>query len=256
VRLSRLFGGRVPGWQGWLAIALSWALVTAVLRTRGSTGMAIDIAQLIPTAGLVIATAALLELAGAPFGPGANDNASGVALALALARALDVSPPRQLGVELVLQGASDGSMIGLRRYLRRRRKEMRAPNTVVLGIGACGGGSLTWWTADGTLVPLRFLRRLSDLARQVAGAAGEQHRGRGISPAFPARVKGLPAITVGSLDPDGLAPGSHLPSDVPDGLDPASLGRTLELALTLVDAIDGDVQRDASGTAASAQTAA
>jgi Peptidase family M28 len=255
-RLSRLLAGRAPGWQCWLAIGFIWALVAAILRTRGSAGTTIDVVQLIPTASLVLATAALFELAAAPFGPGANDNASGVALAVALVRALDAAPPRHLGVELVLQGAGDGSMIRLRGHLRRRRTERRAPNTIVLGVGASGAGNLTWWIGDGPLVPVRFLRRLAELAEQTAGASAGPHRGRGVSPAFPARVRGLPAITIGCLGPDGTPPRSHLPSDMPEALDRASLDRALELALTLVDAIDGDVRRDtATGTAASSRTA-
>ncbi len=259
-RLRRLVGGRAPGWQGWLAIAFVWLLVTAILRARGSAGTTIDAVQLVPTAALVLATAALLELASAPFGPGANDNASGVAVALALARALEVAPPQQLGVELVLQGASDGSMIGLRRHLRRHRAQHRAANTIVLGIAACGGPSRTWWTGDGALIPLRFLPRLSQIAQRAVGPdtalAASGHRGRGCSPALPGRFAGLPAITIGSLDGDGLPLWSHRAIDLPAALDRGSLDRMLELALTLVDSIDADLRQAASDTAAASRTAA
>ncbi len=94
-RLRRLGAGGAltPGWLGWLAIVFIWLLVTALLRAGGASGPAVGVAQLIPTAVLVLALALLLELAGAEFGPAAGDNASGVALALALTRALAVSPP-------------------------------------------------------------------------------------------------------------------------------------------------------------------
>ena len=42
----------------------------------------------------------------------------------------------------MLQGASDGTAIGLRRYLAARKHERRATNTVVLGIAPCAGGEL------------------------------------------------------------------------------------------------------------------
>jgi hypothetical protein len=52
----------------------------------------------------------------------------------------------------------------------------------------------------------------------------------------------LPAITIGCLDSDGLAPRSHQAGDVQDRLDRGSIDRLLELALTLVDAIDADLR--------------
>lgn len=263
VRLKRIAGGGriTPGWTGWLVIELLWLLVVAVLRDGGSGATAVGIVQLIPTAALVLELALLLELAGAPFGPAAGDNASGTAVALALIRALDAAPPRRLRVELVLQGAGDGTMVGLRRHLRARRRELRPANTVVLGIAACGAGRPAWWTSDGPLVPLRFLARLRALADQVAGPAtpvgAGAHRGRGASPALPARVIGIPSLTIGGLDDLGLAPRSHQPGDLPGALDPAAMDAVLEFALTLVDAIDADLGRaGASGRSGAARAAA
>ncbi len=259
-RLHRLAGGRLPGWRGWLAIAFGWLLGIAIVRDSGTTTTAIDILQLLPTAALVIAAGLLLELAGSPFGPSAGDNASGVALALALARALDAAPPQRLEVELVLQGASDGTMLGLGRYLRARRGHRRAANTIVLGIAPCGAGARRFWTSDGSSIPLRYSRRLRQIAHRTAGPSSEPraapHRSRGTSPAYPARLAGLPAIAIGCLDSDGLAPRSHQPTDLPEALDQSSLDRLLELALTLVDAIEAELARSATDTAAASRTAA
>jgi hypothetical protein len=246
LRRSAGDGALTPGWLGWLAIAFAWLLVMAVLRSGGATGRAVAIAQLIPTASLVLALALLLELAGSSFGPAAGDNASGVGLAIAVARALDVAPPRRLSVEVVLQGAGDGTMIGLSRYLRSRRRELEPANTIVVGIGPCGAGRPCWWTSDGALVGLRYLNRLTEIANRAVGPTtslgATPRRGRGITPALPARAAGLPAITIGCLDSDGLAPRSHQAGDVQDRLDRGSIDRLLELALTLVDAIDADLR--------------
>jgi hypothetical protein len=259
-RLGAVAGALTPGWLGWLAIAFAWLVVTAILRNGGATETAIGVAQLVPTAVLVLALALLLELASSDYGPAASDNASGVALAVAVVRALDVAPPRRLGIEVVLQGAGDGAMIGLSRYLRARRRELQAANTVVLGIAACGGGSPCWWTSDGSLIPLRFLRRLEQIAERATGPTTDlgavPHRGRGASPAFPARFAGLPAITIGCLDGDRLVPHSHQPGDLPEALDRGSVDKLLELALTLVDAIDADLAQSATYRGAASPTAA
>jgi Peptidase family M28 len=259
-RLRAAAGPLALGWEAWLAISFAWLLVTAILRDGGTTSQALAVAQLVPTAALVLTLALLLELASAQFGPGAGDNASGVGVALALARALDVSAPRNVGVEVVLQGASDGSMTGLGRHLRPRRRERAAANTIILGIGACGAGKPCFWTSDGTMLPLRLHPRLAGIVAAAVGPGTElgarPHRGRGVSPAFPGRQAGLPAITIGSLDERGLVPRSHLPTDTVEALDRGALDRMLELALTVVDAIDADLQGAVSGRAASSPTAA
>ncbi|HEX3833831.1 MAG TPA: M28 family peptidase, partial [Solirubrobacteraceae bacterium] len=220
---------------------------------------------LIPTVVLVLALALLLESAAADIGPSATDNAAGTAIALALIRALDAAPPRRMAVELVLQGAGDGQMIGLARHLRGRGKQLVRRNTIVLGIGPCGPGPPHWWTDDGSLVPLRYHRRLRQLAGQLAEAEpaldAQPHRGRGTAPAMPARLRGIPAINLGSLDARGLAAGSHTSQDTGENLDPRALDDLLQLALMLVDAIDSDlVRRDTNPpippTAAAPATAA
>jgi Peptidase family M28 len=248
--LRRVTGGASPGWRGWLAIALLGLLALAVARDRGAAGTAVGVAQLIPTAGLVLALALLCELSSADFGPSAGDNASGVAVALWLVRTLDVAPPRHLEVELVLQGAGDGTMLGLKRYLRARRGTVNSRNAIVLGIAPCGAGRPRWWASDGPLIPLRFGPSARELLAGVAAAeahlAAQPRRGRGTTPALPARAAGIPAVSIGCLDDRGLVPRSHQAGDTPENLDPVAIDATLELALALVDAIDADLaQRSA-----------
>ena len=255
-------GRFTPGWLGWLALAHTWLLAVAVLRQASSTtSPPLGILQLIPTVVLVLALALLLESAAADVGPSAADNAAGTAVALALVRALDAAPPRRVVVELVLQGAGDGQMIGLARHLRKHRKRLTRRNTIVLGIGPCGPGLVHWWTGDGSLTPLRFhprLRRLTEqLADPEAGFDARPHRGRGTTPAMPARLRGIPAINLGTVDARGLAARAHTAQDTAENLDPGSLDELLQFALMLVDAIDSDlVGRDPAAPTPPAPAAA
>lgn len=241
-RVSEKLGGLTPGWLGWLSIALVWVLLTAILRLEGEKGTAIGVLQLVPTVGLVLALALLLELASSGYAPAASDNASGVGAAVALVGALDAAPPRNATVELVLQGAGDGSGTGLRRYLKRHRHIYRRDNTAVLGVAGCGAGSLRWWTSDGQLIPLRYfppLRRMcEELQIDNAAPRAAPHKGRGATPAFPARSARLPAIAIGALDQNGMPPRSHQLSDTAARLDSPTLDATVGLGLMLVDKID------------------
>jgi hypothetical protein len=259
-RFHRLTDGRAPGWLAWLVLSLWWLLVVAVARRNGAHGTAIGLVQLPPTIGLVLVVALLLELAGAPPGPAAADNASGVAVTLALARALEASAPSRLEVEVVLAGAGEGGGIGLRRHLRGRRHD--PGKAVVLGISPCGAGAPRWWRSDGALLPFAFHSRLRAMCARIAGEEPELHldghRGRGATPALPARIASLPAIAIGCLDARGLAPRSHQPGDTAAAVDRGAVDATLEFALMLVDAIDAEMALSAgepSGAAPSLTTA-
>jgi hypothetical protein len=223
-------GRWTPGWLGWLAIALAWVLAVAILRLGGHRGTVIGVAQLIPTVGLVLALALLLEQASARFGSADEDNSSGVAAALALVKALDAAPPRHLNVDLVLQGAGDGDGIGLREYLRRHSAERHAPNTVVLGIARCGHGNPFWLETDGRLVPLAYFKELRRLCKSIAGEdpglKAKGVRGRGSTPSLPARVRRLPAIGLGA-----------------SGAGDDAVDLVVEFGLLLVEAIDAYVAR-------------
>jgi hypothetical protein len=255
--LKRLTTPRAPGWLGWLVIALVWLLAVAILRLEGSRGTVIGAVQLIPTVALVLALALLVDLASASPGPAAGDNGSGVAAAIAIARALDAAAPRHAGIRLVLQGAGEGGQIGLRRYLRAHTSQLRPATAVVLGVAPCGAGMPRWWVSDGALLPQRYFGQLRQICERIAheepDLSAQPHFGRGGGPALPARLAGLPAITIGAVDERGVVPRSHQPTDTPDNVDSAVVDRTVEFGLLVIDEIDrflGTRRRDEIATPA------
>jgi Peptidase family M28 len=229
--LRRIAGRLAIGWLGWLSLVIVWALAVAIIRAAGHhSGHILGVIQLPPTVAFVLALALLLQAAGARYGPAANDNASGTAVAVAVAQALSTSPLGTIdNVELVLTGAGEGGGIGLRRYLRSRRQELTRANTIVLGIAPCGAGQLHGWLSDGRPIPLRYARTLQELAGDI-----ETHRGRGGAPAYPARARGLPALSLGCLDPQGLAPRSHQLTDTTTTIDERALSHAVEFTLLLI----------------------
>ncbi len=161
--LKRATGGRAPGWLAWLAIAIVYELSVAVVRVTETHAPAfLGAVQLPPTVALVLALALLLEAAAASYGPAAADNGTGVAAAIALTQTLAADRPKNLSVELVLQGAGESPGVGLRKYLRAHKRELRDENALVLGIAPSGRGHATWWLSDGSLVPLGYAKTLRD----------------------------------------------------------------------------------------------
>jgi hypothetical protein len=243
--LARRWGlARGPSPAAWLLLAVLAILACSIARTAGADPSWLGGVQLVPTVSLLPVFGLLVDAALTPYGPGANGDASAVALALALTAALREAPPRNLAVELALHGASAGTGLGARAYVGRRRGADPG-RIVLLELKPCGRGRPHWWCSDGELFPLALHPRLRELAAGVADARPElgarPWHGRGAGAALAARERGWAAIAVGTLDADGAVPGLATAGDVPERLDDISLRASYELALELVRAIDNDV---------------
>lgn len=241
-RARGLTGGRLPGAGTFVAAGLAAVAALAGLRLAGIEGTWVGAVQLVPTVGLMAALALAVDTALARTVPGAGDPASGAAVAIALAGALDRDPPRHLGVELVLAGAGEGPSLGMREFVRARRGRWRPEATAVLHVAACGRGRPRWWTSDGPVVPQRLHPTLAGLAADVAADHDARpHRGRGATGAWRARRAGWPAIAVGCLADDAWPPDSHTARDTADRVDPAAMRAALEFSLDLVRELDEDL---------------
>jgi hypothetical protein len=106
---------RVPGALWWLALCAFAVTAAAAARVAGADGLAIGIAQLVPTVVLLLAVGGALDAAVAPVGDGrAEDEA--LTAALALHDDLVRDPPARIAAGLLLAGPD-----ALRAHLRRER---------------------------------------------------------------------------------------------------------------------------------------
>lgn len=245
-RARRALHGRLPGVHGVVVASLLALIAMTAVRESGTEGLALGLAQLVPTVILLLAAGAFADAAVAPASAGANANASAVAVALALAESLDRDPPRRLAVDVVLAGAAESGALGLRHEVRaRRRHGTRPTDVVVLHLAACGAGAPVWWTREGPLLPLRYHPRLVDLCQEVAAAerhlGARAHESRTFSGARAARAARWPAIAIGCVDADGVAARAGQPGDDPEHVDPAAMRGAFELCLALVRRLDADL---------------
>lgn len=243
-RVSAKAGGRLPGWSGWLALLQLWLLVVLLLRADGSTGLAVKIAQLLPTILLVLALAALLELAAAP--PALEPPHGGAALGAALtaARHLKAGALPAFTPRLVLQGAGDAQAIGLRRHLKAARSERGRPSRplAVLALVALPGAATrrgpAWLAGCGPLVPLRphpsLAAAVASAAREVPELEAQGLRRSIATPALPAHLARIPALTLAARAPASAA-STAPPAAV--AVAPAAAAQAAELALLLVEVL-------------------
>jgi hypothetical protein len=193
----------------------------AIARVAGADPRWLGAAQLAPTIVLLVTLAAALDVALSGWSPGANDNASGVAVALALLDELTREPPQMLAPVLLLAGAGHPLPRGAGRYLG-----LPAERVMLLELGPCGAGTPAW----------NALHRQVQAAAAKASAALNLPEGR--RPRRPATR--LPAIRIAALDERGLTPRAHQAEDTE--ADPAAMDAALDLALGVVDALDAELR--------------
>lgn len=169
-------------------------------------------------------------------GPGANDNASGVAVTLELARAL-AGRAGPYALEVLFCGAEEyqpggGHHFGSRQYAATATG--RGPLAGVVSVDMVGRGSeLHLWTAGGSAAYLSglFARSAVALGQPLQRAPGPHASDHA---SFAAR--GTPAVWLQAL-PD---PANHTPGDDPARLDPATLARAGKLLLHVLTHLEAE----------------
>jgi hypothetical protein len=206
----------------------------AVTRARGSGPAGLGLALAIALGGtrvgkalLAVSGALLLEVAlRRRTVPGANDNATGVALVIALAERLAAETPEHVETVLVSNGCEESGMGGMRAFLAAHSFDPET--TFVLGVDTLGCGEPVVLTAESTVLPHRY--RPEDVARVPARPV----KIGTFTDAILARFAGLPAASLLSLGPDGVFTNYHVMTDTPDRVDYDSVERCLDMAEALV----------------------
>jgi len=229
---------------------LFWSLVVifvcALLRLIGISAFPVTVVQFAATVVLIVAVPLLADIALSGIVPGANDNASGVATVLRLSQRFGgANLLRHFEVMVLLPGAEEGFLLGMRAWLKRHKKELDPGSTIVVNVDTVGHGTVRWQTKSGFIFPLAFHPALVGLCEEL----GEKHNARGVvsrsvSDAYSARASGLPAISIGCLNAMDYVPNYHQHADTPENIDPDSLDRAFNFCVDLIELIDERVGAD------------
>jgi hypothetical protein len=197
----------------------------------------------------LFAVALCLHADATPFSPGANDNASGVAVCLDLARRLLAGPLAHTEVWLVFTGCEEVASYGVAAFLDAHAADLGDDALYVIA-DQVGLGRLGYLTADGLILKRRTHPRALALARQVAAGLGdvgvEERVGIAYTDAAVATKRGLVALTLVALPPAGADETAHWHqmSDTMDSIDPQALAETHAFVWQLLQEVDrGDVGR-------------
>lgn len=180
-----------------------------------------------------------------PYTPGANDNASGAGLVLALARRLAHEPLARTRVWTVCSGCEEVGCYGASAFVARHRRELEGAFFLV--IDNVGGGDLCYVTREAMSLPYNSDAELIALADEIArrrpdlGARPRVYTIAYTEGAIGVRA-GLRTLTLMGLTPEGFPPNLHRLTDTLDRVDPAALERTEAFVWELLQAIDSRAQ--------------
>lgn len=170
--------------------------------------------------------------------PGANDNASGVAVTLELARRLRLAPLRSTEVLFVGVGAEECFMHGMVRFMEAWRDRLDPRSTFVLVPDSVGTGTPRVVAGEGVAWVHRFDPALCALAREAAGGAPSIVLRMGGTDATAASVRGYPATTIVYMNENDYVPNYHAPGDTVDNVSEVTMDEAAGIFERLVRALD------------------
>lgn len=236
----------VSVYQAFTTVAFALFLCQAVLYVLGTVAQWSWIwpASIPSAVGALLLVAMCFQADRTPFSAGANDNATGSGLVLALAGHLRAEPLRHTRVWLVCTGCEEVQHYGAIDFFRRHRADFCDPVTVVLESLGCAGPA--WLTREGIVVPFCADGDLVALAQELSdehpewGAYPAQVKGGNTEMADALRV-GIPAITFLGMGPRGETPYWHQVEDTFDKMDPKVMERAYAFIWAFVQALDARV---------------
>jgi hypothetical protein len=177
-------------------------------------------------AGAVLAlasAASFAEIGARGVVPGANDNLTGVATLVGVARRLAEDPVRGVRVLLVSTGSEESFMEGMQAFARRHFASLPSDRTHVICVDTVGSPELVMLEGEGMLRMHDYPEPFRELVAHCARRAGLQlRRGlrfRNATDALIARRAGYPTVMLGSINRYKLPSNYHWPTDVPDNVD-------------------------------------
>jgi uncharacterized metal-binding protein len=238
---------RSPGARGfaraliYLTLAATTALVVLYVVGTTSGARALREIALIPAAVVLLAFVLLLQAANSPYSEGANDNASGVAVALALAERVIDQPLANHDVVFAFTGCAEVGGYGLNALLKGPLATQRPAAHVIVDAVAGQSGQALGPTVDGRAANARLIAVADGVIARCPELNARAARAAVAPPELSLSARrGVPALALSALAADGLPPNWRSQTDTTANVDPVTLERAAEFAWQLLRALDAE----------------
>lgn len=238
-----------PGWNKLFSLLVGGAFASMVLNAflyllAGFTGWSwLGWLALVAALMQVFALGMCLHADFTPFSPGANDDASGVGIILALARHLTAQPLAHTEVWIALTDNEETGAQGINAFLNAHAAELGA-DAVYIILDMVGRGKIGYITEDGLIRRYPTHPRALELARTAAKNQPKlgiiEHGGLAYTDALACTQRRLVALTLDSLPPPGEWAHWHAMTDTVDNLDEQTLSDALTYTWELLRLVDRD----------------
>jgi hypothetical protein len=223
-------------------------LVTAGTWLR-SLGLADFVARPALRLGVVlngVMAALMADIGRSPVSPGANDDASGVAAVLELARDISQEKSENLEVWFLSIGCEEGIMGGMIAFLDRHQEELAGRQPFFLNFEMLGFGDPEYRTGEGFVKFYPYSPEAIGLAARVAREPGFEDVRSGMSrlgtdALIPIR-RDLTAITIACGSDTERPPAYHWPTDTPENVDLRSVERACRFSRRMVRLLDEEAK--------------
>jgi hypothetical protein len=175
------------------------------------------------------------------FSPGANDNASGVGVVLALAQHFQAAPPSHLQMHYVLFTAEELGLVGSQRFVKQARMDRK--RTYVINLDMVGSGKQLRYVRGSELFPPRFTdSRLNALLKAACPTIRGHYYWMGNSDFHPFLANGFRAASLDVTGDSRAEDAYHTERDTLDLIDIEALQMTAETVSRVVQMLDSAVQ--------------
>ncbi len=171
---------------------------------------------------------------------GANDNASGVGIVLALAEQMRRQAPN-LDLWCLITGAEEAGTFGMIRFLEQRGRDFRDAH--FLNLDNVGAGTFHFMSGEGMFPTWKSAAPLLELCQQVRDEHPELGVKQGVynlmsTDALPALARGYRAISFLAVDEVGLLPNWHWLSDTYENVEEGTLNQGQQFVAHLMQRLD------------------
>ena len=187
--------------------------------------------------------AAMADIGARRVVPGANDNATGCAAVIELARAFSSGAPAGTRLVFLSTGSEESFSEGMVAFVRRHSAALPRERTTFVALDSIGGPELLALEGEGFLgvfeYPKDLLAQVKECGDELGIRLKPNLRTRAGTDGLVPLMAGYPTLSIASCDRLKQIPNYHMPTDTPERVEYRQVADAVRLCRRLVEKLAG-----------------